>query len=101
MASQLYVRSEERGDFWIDKPPNFKALRRVIGLEVNLPHYDVLYTKPGSSEMIMLMSEMAFKNAMKIVDDITFYVKDADVNLNKFYDDFVKGQEMQSRPRSR
>lgn len=34
MASQLFVRSEDRGDFWIDKPSNFKALRRVIGEEV-------------------------------------------------------------------
>lgn len=85
------MRSEERGDFWIDIPPNFKALRRVIGTEVVLPHYDVLYTKEGSSEMVMLMSEMAYRNALKIVDEITLYVKDADVKLEDYYKKFVKG----------
>ena len=49
--------------------------------------------------MVMLMSEMAYRNALKIVDEITLYVKDADVKLEDYYKKFVKGQT--ARPKSR
>jgi hypothetical protein len=74
-------------DFTINRPPNFKALRRLIGGECNLPHFDVLYKLPGAGEPLPLMSEMAYKK-IRTQEDVLLLVKDADISLDEYFKNY-------------